>query len=184
MDEAFIGSIVLFAGNFAPRNWAFCNGAVLSIAQYQALYSLLGATYGGDGRNTFALPDLRSRVPVHANNGQAGPGLQPVQLGEAAGTPTVTLLTSQMPAHTHMLTVNTGNGTASSPAGGVPAVGNYEDQASGEVITVNNYAAAPNNTANPQAISPAGGNQPVSVMQPYLGLNYIICLNGLYPSRD
>ncbi|MBX0290371.1 tail fiber protein [Hymenobacter sp. HSC-4F20] len=184
MDEAFIGSIVLFAGNFAPNGWAFCDGSLLNIAQNSALYSILGVTYGGDGRNTFALPDLRGRVPVHASNGRPGPGLDPVQLGQMGGTPTVTLNAAQMPAHTHTLAVNTGNGTASSPEGGVPAIGNFEDTGSGTTVTVNSYAPAPNAQASPQAIGAAGGNQPFSVMQPYLGLNYIICLQGLYPSRN
>ncbi|UOQ72761.1 phage tail protein [Hymenobacter cellulosilyticus] len=184
MDEAYIGSIVLFAGNFAPRNWAFCDGSLLSIAQNSALYSILGTTYGGNGTTTFALPDLRGRTPVHANNGQPGPGQQPVQLGEVAGTRNVTLLATQMPAHTHTLAVNTGNGTTSSPAGAVPAVSNFEDPGTGNQVVVNSYAPTPNGVANPQTISAAGGSQPFSVMQPYLGLNYIICLYGIYPSRS
>ncbi|MCA8829182.1 phage tail protein [Hymenobacter pini] len=184
MDEAFIGSIVLFAGNFAPKGWAFCDGSLLNIAQNSALYSILGTYYGGNGTTTFALPDLRSRVPVHSNNGQPGPGLQGVQLGERAGVSNVTLTTLQMPNHTHTLAVNTGNGTAPSPAGGVPAIGNFEDAGSGTTVTTNGYTPTANGLANPQAISPAGGNQPFSVMQPYLGLNYIICLYGLYPSRN
>jgi len=183
MDEAYIGAIVLFAGNFAPRGWAFCDGSILQISQNQALFSLLGTTYGGNGQSTFALPDLRGRTPVHANNGQAGPGQQAVQLGESAGTRNVTLLASQMPTHSHIMAINTANGTTTSPAGGVPAIGNFEDQSTGTTTVTNGYAPTANGTANTQTISPAGGNQPFSVMQPYLGLNYIICTQGLYPSR-
>ncbi|PJJ54404.1 phage tail protein [Hymenobacter chitinivorans] len=188
MDEAFIGSIVLFAGNFAPKNWAFCDGSLLSIAQNSALYSILGTTYGGNGQTTFALPDLRSRVPVHANNGQAGPGQQAVQLGEVAGTRNVTLLAAQMPAHTHVQQVATQAATTSAPSATVvPGTPNGVTSGSEESVAINNMVAASGATLvplAPTAIGVAGGSQPVSVMQPYLGLNYIICLFGIYPSRN
>jgi microcystin-dependent protein len=182
MDEAYIGSIVLFAGNFAPRGWAFCDGSILSIAQNAALFSILGVTYGGNGTNNFALPDLRSRVPVHANNGQAGPGQQAVQLGESAGTNTLTLTSANLPQHTHGTLINKTIATTNDPTGGVLAIANYPDPTTGDPIAVNVYAA----TSAGQAanITPTGAGAPVSNMQPYLGLNYIICLQGLFPSRN
>lgn len=185
MDEAFIGSIVLFAGNFAPKGWAFCDGSLLNISQNSALYSILGTYYGGNGTTTFALPDLRGRVPVHSNNGQAGPGQQPVQLGQSAGNSNVTLLSTQMPAHTHALVATSATATVSNPSGNMLAssAGSLED---GTATIVNEYAPAGGNVVPmaPTSITPSGGNQPFSVMQPYLGLNYIICLYGLYPSRN
>lgn len=182
MDEAYIGSLVLFAGNFAPRGWAFCDGSLLPIAQNAALFSILGATYGGNGQTTFALPDLRSRVPVHANNGQAGPGLQPVRLGESGGTSTLALTSANLPQHTHGTLINKVTATTNDPTGGVLAMANYPDATTGDPIPVNVYAA----TSAGQApnITPTGAGAPVSNMQPYLGLNYIICLQGLYPSRN
>ncbi|UOQ53599.1 phage tail protein [Hymenobacter cellulosivorans] len=188
MDEAYIGSIVLFAGNFAPRNWAFCDGSLLSISQNSALFSILGTTYGGNGTTTFALPDLRGRTPVHANNGQPGPGVAAVQLGERAGTNTVTLTAQQMPAHTHVQQVATQAATTSTPGNTVvPGKPNGITSGSEETVAINDLVAAAGATLvplAPNALSIAGGSQPVGVMQPYLGINYIICLYGLYPSRS
>jgi microcystin-dependent protein len=185
MDEAYIGSIVLFAGNFAPRGWAFCDGSLLAMNQYQALYAILGTTYGGNGTQTFALPDLRSRVPVHANNGQAGPGQPAVQLGQSAGSANVTLTTAQMPMHTHVQQFANVPSTTNSPASNVLAQITAAD-ADGIPLTASGYAPATSAlvTGASQAISQAGGSQPVNVMPPYLGLNYIICLQGLFPTRD
>lgn len=176
--EAFIGSIILFAGNFAPRGWAFCDGRLLAIAQNTALFSILGTTYGGDGITTFALPDLRGRVPVHAGNGSQGPGLEAVQLGEAAGTNTTTLLTTNMPAHNHTLAATTNAGDSSNPEGAVlagfgtdaPPTGPYSTGPANTILAVN-------------AVGVSGGTQPFSIMQPYLGLNYIIALEGIFPSQ-
>jgi microcystin-dependent protein len=180
MDEAYIGSIVLFGGNFAPKNWAFCDGSLINISQNSALYAILGTTYGGDGRTTFALPDLR--------NGQAGPGQQAVQLGERGGSNAVTLSSQQMPIHTHLQQVATQAATTSAPSNTVvPGSPNGITSVSEEAVNVNNMVAASGATLtplSPNAIGTAGGSQPVSVMQPYLGLNYIICLYGLYPSRN
>jgi len=175
MDEAFIGSIVLFAGNFAPRGWAFCNGQIMPIVQYQAVFSLLGTTYGGDGRTTFALPDLQGRVPAHAGQGA---GLQPIGLGEKIGTNTNTLTVSQMPMHSHTVSANAtvaGRGLLPLPTNNF--LGQNQD-ASG------NYASTADVLMNPHAIGVTGGNQPENNMQPTLGLNYIICLQGIYPPRD
>lgn len=185
MDEAYIGSLVLFAGNFAPKNWAFCDGTLLSISQNQALYSILGTTFGGNGTTTFALPDLRGRVAVHANNGSAGPGQQPVQLGQVAGSSNVTLTTQQIPQHTHSLQATTATGTTNTPGSGVMlAKPSAMVDNSGDAVTTNLYGpTTPVTTLAPQAVGTAGGSQPFSVMQPYLGINYIICLYGIYPSR-
>jgi microcystin-dependent protein len=172
--EAYLGSITMFAGNFAPRGWAMCEGQILSIAQNTALFSLLGTTYGGNGQTTFALPDLRGRVPVHPGQ---GPGLPNVALGESAGSPTVTLTTSQMPMHNHSVAANE-SATTTDPRGGVPA-----NDARGTPVSI--YANQSDGTLmNPQMIGLAGGNQPFSIEQPYLGINFIICMEGIYPSRN
>ncbi len=176
MSDPFIGEIRMFAGNFAPRGWALCNGQLLPIAQNTALFSILGTTYGGNGQTTFALPDLRGRVPL--SSGQ-GPGLSPYTLGEMAGSESVTLLTTQMPTHTHTLNASTQPGSATSPAGGVCASG--VDSQGGNV---NGYVASPNTTMAPQAIGAAGGNQPHENRQPYLCVNFIIALQGIFPSRN
>ena len=183
MDEAFIGSLVLFAGNFAPRNWAFCDGALLSIAQNSALFAILGTTYGGDGVQTFALPDLRGRVAIHVGAGQAGPGLSNYTLGERSGVEQVTLLTPQMPMHTHPLMGNSAAGTSPAPTGAVPAAIAGTDSNGGD-ITATAYATAANTPMSAQAVGVSGGSQPHENRQPYLGLNYIICMQGLFPSRN
>jgi microcystin-dependent protein len=184
MDE-YIGIVKLFAGTFAPKGWAFCNGQLMSIAQNSALYSILGTTYGGDGQTTFGLPNLAGRVAVGAGNGQGTP---PVQSGEMAGTSSVTLTTQQMPAHTHLQNAATQAATAAAPASTmVPAMPNGVTATTEEAVNVNGYIAAQGATLTPlapTAIGIAGSNQPFSVMQPYLGMNYIICLEGVYPSRS
>ena len=179
MDE-YIGIIKLFAGNFEPRGWAYCNGQILSIAQNSALFAILGTTYGGNGQTTFALPDLRSRIPV--GTGQ-GPGLSPYQLGQVQGTESVTMTINNMPMHTHAITgsvripVNDSNADADSPTGaylGTPAESIYSS-------SQNSFAADPVSTL---ANTPIGGNIPFSIMQPVLAMNYIICLEGIFPSRN
>lgn len=182
MDE-FIGIVKLFAGNFAPRGWAFCDGSLMSIAQNSALFSILGTTYGGNGQTTFGLPDLRGRVAVGAGS---GPGQQPVQPGQVSGTANVTLLATQMPQHTHTLQATTATGTTNTPGAGVlPAKPSATVDNTGDAVTMNMYGpSAPVTALAPQAIGVAGGNQPFSVMQPYTGMNYIICLEGIYPSRN
>lgn len=179
--EPFIGQVCLFGFNFAPRGWALCDGQLMSIAQNQALFSLIGTTYGGDGRTTFGLPDLRGRVAIH--QGQ-GPGLSPHTIGEMAGTENVTLLQTQMPMHNHLLMASSTTATTNNPNGGVMAVANSAIS-SGEDVTTQTYASAPNGAAmNPQSISAAGGNQPHTNMQPYLTMNYCIALAGIFPSRN
>lgn len=179
MSEPFIGEIVMFAGTFAPRNWAFCQGQLLSIAQNTALFSILGTTYGGNGQTTFALPDLRGRCPIGAGQ---GPGLPNVNLGEMAGTPTHTLISSEMPAHSHPISGNTsGLANSASPSGNSIGIGVVPSTNT----PVNIYnSAAPNAPLNGQSVGLSGGSQPHNNMQPYLGMNYIICLFGIFPSRN
>ena len=176
MATPFIAEIVLFAGNFAPRGWAFCQGQILSIAQNTALFSILGTTYGGNGQTTFALPDLRGRVPV--GPGQ-GPGLANVSLGEVS-EPTHTLIITEMPAHNHQAQAqgNSNPGDSSSPNGNTWATSTTRDN-----VYIN---ATPNGpmAANTVTVGIAGGSQPHNNMQPYLGMNYIICMEGIYPSRN
>jgi microcystin-dependent protein len=172
----------MFGGNFAPRGWAFCDGQLLSISSNTALFSLLGTIYGGDGRTTFALPDLRGRVPMHPGN---GPGLTPRQLGQKGGTETNTLTVAQMPSHNHPAAgtaqAQSDGGTSSSPAGNTWA----EAQTAGEMPYSSagaNAAMAANNVQ--VTVGNSGGSQPVNNMQPFATVNFIIALYGVYPSRD
>ena len=169
--EPFIGMIVMFGGNFAPRGWALCDGQLLPISQYTALFSILGTTYGGDGRTTFGLPDLRGRVPMHAGN---GPGLSPRNLGQKSGTETVTLSDNQLPSHSHNIGVTDEDGNT--------------NEANGNVLanTVNNNYSS-NGPASSQILggtTAVGGNNPVNIVQPFQCVNYIIALTGIFPSRS
>ena len=170
--EPYIGTIMLFAGNFAPSGWAQCDGQLLSIDQYTALFSLIGTTYGGDGQTTFALPDLRSRVPVH--QGQ-GPGLSSYVVGEYGGAEAVTLTPGQMAAHSHPALGNSGAGTQNSPGGGVWA---------GSSLNIYSAGASANAAMSPTAITTSGGGQPHDNMLPYTVLNFCIALEGIYPSQS
>jgi len=174
--EAYLGSIILFAGNFAPNGWQLCQGQLLSIAQNTAVFSLLGTSYGGDGQVTFGLPDLQGRVPV--GQGQ-GPGLSPYDLGEASGSENVTLISSEMPAHNHLQ--NASNTAADQGAPGGDYLAEMVDAVSGNATPI--YTATSNAQMNGAAITVAGGSQPHENLSPYLCLNYIICMEGLYPSR-
>ena len=171
-----MATIMLFAADFAPKNWAFCNGQLIAIAQNTALFSLLGTTYGGNGQTTFALPDLRGRAPV--GTGQ-GPGLPSINLGQVSGEPTHTLIITEMPAHNHAAQAagNSNPGDNASPGGNTWATSTARDN-----LYIN---AAPNGpmAANTVTIGIAGGSQPHNNMQPYVGLSYIICVEGIYPSR-
>jgi microcystin-dependent protein len=170
MSNNFIGEIQLYSFNYAPRGWAFCAGQLLPIQQNQALFSLLGTTFGGNGTTNFALPDLRSRVPVHSGN---GPGLPSVVLGERAGAESVTLTQNEMPAHTHLP-------LASNVAPTVPDL-NGKAWATGGTAA---YANPPNAPMAPTALANAGGSQPHPNVQPSLVLNFCIALQGIFPSRN
>lgn len=172
MSEPFIAEVRIFAGNFAPRGWAFCNGQTLPIDQNTALFSLIGTIYGGDGRTTTALPDLQGRSPMHPGR---GPGLSARRLGETGGTEETTLTAAQIPAHTHELRAGTSPATAFSPStttGLARSVGGA------------GYGASPDVSLAAAAVTSAGGAQPHNNRQPYLALNFIIALAGLYPSRS
>lgn len=168
MSQPFIGEIRMFAGNFAPVGWSFCDGSIIPISQNDALFNLIGTTYGGDGQNTFALPNLQSRVPVHV-----GPGFA---LAQAAGAETVTLTTSQIPAHSHVPQCNSTQGTAAGPGNNVWAVPNPS------VNIYNNVA--PTLAMDPAAIGSTGGSQPHDNMIPFLVINFIISMFGVFPSQS
>jgi len=192
MSEPYIGEIRMFGGNFAPRNWALCNGQLLAISSNQALFSILGTTYGGNGTTNFALPDLRGRVPVH--QGQ-GPGLSPYVLGEVDGTENTNILTSQLPAHTHSLTQVQVQDSASTELGlhdhpsTTTILGSVKDINGNPVNVYVDVADHPANTLLPKATvtgttDATGGSQPVSIVQPYLCVSFIIALFGIFPSRN
>ena len=174
--DPFLGEITLFAGNFAPRGWAFCDGQLLQVNQYSALFSILGTTYGGDGRTTFGLPDLRGRVPVHAGT---GPGLSPRRLGEQGGTERHTLSVAELPSHAHVLKGTSDIADTTSPE---------EAMLSAKVRTKSFNGAVPAPTPDlnmhSQSIVASGGSQAHYNMQPFLGVNYIIALTGTFPSRN
>lgn len=181
--EGYIAEIRLFAGNFPPRGWAFCQGQILSIAQNTALFALIGTTYGGNGQTTFALPDLRGRVAV--GPGQA-PGLPSINLGAMSGQAAHTLINTEMPAHNHAMQVTVNaydEGFGGGGDGSVPTNRVWSSVASGAP-----YNSTSNTAMSPNAVQVvagvAGGSQPHNNMQPYLGLNYIICMEGIFPSRN
>lgn len=195
--EAYMGLICGWAPNFAPRGWAFCQGQLLSIAQNSALFALLGTTYGGNGQTTFGLPDLRGRVAIAP--GQA-PGIGTYTIGEMGGINQVTITTAQMPMHTHsavpsltgQLSATTNTATATAPGNGeILAAPNGQDS-SLRSVTVKSYAPASAANTTLQGgpvtgtitVGPAGGSQPLPIMQPYLAIPQIICLQGIFPSRN
>jgi microcystin-dependent protein len=188
MSEPFIGEIVMFAGNFAPRGWAFCQGQILAISTNSALFSILGTTYGGNGTTTFGLPDLRGRTPV--GQGQ-GPGLSSVALGELAGSESVNLTTGQLPSHAPTVAVEVAipavtasTNVAAAPSnaallGPVTGGGRPGTLYSTDTTDVTLKPFAANVT-----VTPVGGNLPVPIRDPYLGINFIIALEGIYPSHN
>lgn len=177
MADPFLAEIRIFAGNFAPTGWALCNGQLMAISQNTALFSLLGTTYGGDGKSTFALPNLQGSAPMQ--QGQ-GPGLSLRDLGETGGEPTVTLLQTEMPAHSHGWQTSAGgrfggDSNAPSPSTSL-TVGGANDSI---------YASGnPSGQMSPQSLSIAGGGQPHNNLMPYLGLTFIIALQGIFPPRS
>lgn len=178
MAQPFLGEIKLFAGNFQIRGWAYCNGQLLSIAQNDALYTLLGTTYGGDGVNTFALPNLQSRVAIHQGTGG---GLTTRVLGESSGVENAALTTTNLPAHTHQVIATTVDGTSSSPANALPAAPALPSA----FLYLNGAATGTTDAAPaPTAITSAGNSVPHNNIMPVLALNYIIALEGVYPSQN
>jgi microcystin-dependent protein len=173
MSEPYIGEIRIFAGNFAPLNWALCQGQLLAISEYSALYALLGTIYGGDGTTTFALPDLRSRVPVHQGSNNFGNYV----MGQQAGEENITLAVNQLPAHTHGVRASsTYNGDNISPSNELWAASTDGNTP----YTAN----APNTTMNAGLVGNVGGNQPHSNIQPFVSINFIIALAGIFPSQN
>lgn len=175
MSEPFIAEIRIFAGNFAPRGWAFCNGQLLPVSQNTALFSLIGTTYGGDGRSTTALPNLQGRAPMHPGR---GPGLTARRLGEKGGVETVTLSEAQMPQHNHILRATAENGEQGSLSATVSLARSrggplYQQDTSSNLVDMAS-----------EALPNTGGSQAHNNMQPYLTINFIIALVGLYPSRS
>lgn len=165
MAQPYVGEIRMFAGNFAPAGWMFCEGQLLPISENETLFQLIGTTYGGDGQSTFALPDLRGRIPIHQGNG--------VILAETGGAEEITLTVTQIAAHSHPLLASTGPGASNTPQGNL----------SGEQVAINLYIE--DNASSPlaaQSVSSVGGSQPHTNFQPYLCVNYIISLFGIFPS--
>jgi len=173
MSEPFLAEVRMVGFNFAPREWAFCDGQILPISQNQSLYSLLGTTYGGDGRTSFALPDLRGRVPIHTGRSNGG---DDHRLGQKSGEETVTLSTSQMPQHDHSFSASTVQGTTD-----IPQAGNVLAKSARDV-----YRDQPTNLVPliAGAVTNTGGSQAHENMQPYLAVNFCIALQGLFPSRN
>jgi microcystin-dependent protein len=165
MSEPYLSEIKIISWNYPPRNWAFCNGQLLPINQNQALFSLLGTTYGGNGQTTFALPNLQGRVPIHMGEGHT--------LGEAGGEESHTLAISELPTHVHPMNVGSGNATTNAPAGALLASSSNAYQTPGNLLAV-----------NPATVSNVGSSQAHTNLQPYLVLNFCIALAGIFPSRN
>ncbi|HZG09914.1 MAG TPA: tail fiber protein [Allosphingosinicella sp.] len=165
MAQPYVGEIRIFAGNFAPVAWMFCEGQLLPISENETLFQLIGTSYGGDGESTFALPDLRGRLPIHQGNGFI--------LAETGGAEEVTLTTQQLPVHSHPVLASTGPGSVNTPTGNVIGV------SSAVKVFIEDEPAV---NMNNGAVAPVGGSQPHTNLQPYLGLNFIISLYGIFPS--
>lgn len=165
MAQPYVGEIRMFAGNFAPAGWMFCEGQLLPISEYETLFNLIGTTYGGDGQSTFALPDLRGRIPLHQGNG--------FTLAETGGAEEITLTVSQIPAHSHPLLSTTNQAQFPNPASALPATG---------VVSELYWGDPPEANASPQAVGATGGSQPHTNFQPYLCVDFIISLFGIFPS--
>lgn len=166
MAQPYVGEIRIFAGNFAPAGWMFCEGQLLPISEYETLFNLIGTTYGGDGQSTFALPDMRGRIPIHQGNG--------FTLAENGGVETVTLTVSQIPAHSHPFIASSDQTTVPNASGNVIAT---------PLTATPFFAATPNLPMAAQSISSVGGSQPHNNFQPYLCVNFIISLFGIFPSQ-
>jgi microcystin-dependent protein len=170
MSEPFLGEIRIFGFNFAPRGWAFCNGALLAISSNSALFSLLGTIYGGDGITTFALPDMRGRNPIHMGT---GPGLSPATIGQKGGSESATLNANNLPSHTHTVNSSPGEGETGNPANAFPSM-----------TTEDVYSSTGGATMNAGVIGNSGNSQNVPTRDPFLAVNYCIALTGIFPSRS
>jgi microcystin-dependent protein len=168
MAQPYVGEIRMFAGNFTPAGWMFCEGQLLPISENETLFQLIGTTYGGDGQSTFALPDLRGRIPIHKGNGNL--------LAETGGAETITLTVSQIPAHEHAFVGTSSTASATSPSNGVVA--------SPSTLDLYRPAAVPNSNLAANALAPTGGTQPHNNFQPYLCVDFIISLFGIFPSPN
>jgi microcystin-dependent protein len=171
VSSPYIGEIRLFAGNFAPNGWMFCDGQLLPISEHDALFTLIGTTYGGDGEETFALPNLQSRVPIHRGT-NAGTNFA---IGEMAGVESVTLTTQQLPAHNHIVTGSSANASQANPAGNILATSTVV-----QPYAVESVAAS----FSPTCLQPIGGSQPHENMHPFLCINFIISLFGVFPTQN
>ncbi|HUN43177.1 MAG TPA: tail fiber protein [Acetobacteraceae bacterium] len=181
MSDNYLGQITMFACNFAPNGWALCQGQTLPISQYTALFALLGTQFGGNGTSNFQLPDLRGRVAVGAGS---APGLSSYLVGEMGGTENVTLLTANLPAHNHGFPAYTGAGGTPNPAGALPAQGDATGR-HGQGVAFNLYnAATASVTLAPGQLSATGGNLPHNNIQPVLGMNWCIAMQGVFPPRS
>lgn len=170
MSEPFVGEIRMFAGNFAPRGWAFCDGQLLAVSQNDALFSLLGTIYGGDGRTTFGLPDMRGRIPIHAGH---GPGLSERRLGAKAGAENVTLTVNQLPSHSHTFQASTN----------IPSDRSPNSQVTGQTLEDTYINDTPLVNMSTSAVSKVGGSRSHTNLMPFLCVHFIIALVGIYPSR-
>ena len=169
MAQPYVGEIRMFGGNFAPAGWMFCEGQLLPISENETLFQLIGTTYGGDGQSTFALPDLRGRLPVHFGNSFV--------LAETGGAEEITLTVPQIPAHSHAFLCSTSPASSNSPTNQLPALT--------QAATITPYGTdAPQLQLNPQSVGPVGGSQPHSNFQPYLCIDFIISLFGIFPSQN
>ena len=176
MADPFVAEIRIFAFNFPPKGWAFCNGQLLPLSQNTALFSLLGTTYGGDGKSTFALPDMQGNVPMHPGQ---GPGLSLHDLGETGGSQFVTLLASEIPAHAHFV----GRGKADAGDSLTPVGSVWAQSGAGRGAAALYHEPAANAKVNVNSLGPTGGSLPHNNMQPYLTLNFCIALQGVFPPR-
>ena len=171
MSNPYVGEIRMFGGNFAPAGWAFCDGALLPISEFETLFNLIGTTYGGDGQSTFALPDLRGRLPMHQGTGFV--------LAEVAGAEVVTLTTNQMPSHSHS-PLTSATGSSNSPAGKILAT---EGGSGANQVSFYNNSPTTLQTISPNTVGPAGGSQPHDNMVPFVCVNFILSLFGVFPSQ-
>lgn len=172
MAQPYVGEIRMFAGNFAPAGWAFCDGQLMPISENETLFQLIGTSYGGDGEETFAMPNLQSRLPVHMGTGPDG---VTYQLAETGGVEQVTLSVQQIPNHTHAMLASSGAATTNNPGGNVLGASPSVDLF---------YGASPDANMAPTAVTPTGGSQPHENLQPYLCINFIISLFGVFPSQN